>query len=169
MSYINPEVEIFPVHATLWQVKNIFTDNALDIFNMTFNPDTIWKMDRPLARLSFDGDLKGPISRIGEELATTVGNTIGQPVEYRAGKVFIDLPGSEVPRHFDDTAITVMAQFYIGKYNYPVPGTLFLEPFIYTVPYEFNCGYINLNADKKMHQSPFIKSGIRTSVGYQFI
>jgi hypothetical protein len=169
MTYINPDIQAVSVHSTLWQVKNVFTSHALGMIALSWEHDTIWKMDRPLSRLSFDGEQGGPLSLIGNELAGVVSNIIDKKVKYATGKVFVDLPGSQVPRHYDDPSITVMSQFYLDNNSiYPIPGTTFLEPFVHTIPYEFNCGYINLNADKKIHQSPILKHVIRTSVGYQF-
>lgn len=170
MNYINSSLETSIVHSTLWHVKNVFTPLALEKIAGCWEHNTIWRMDRPLSRISFDEQQGGPLSLIGDELSHVVSDLIGKKVKYATGKVFIDFPGSQVPRHFDDPSITVMSQFYIDKnQQYPIPGTTFLEPFVHTIPYEFNCGYINLNADKKTHQSPLLKNVIRTSVGYQFL
>ena len=170
MNFINPDLKIIKIHDTLWEVKQIFTEEALSIFDSCFDNDYKWNMDRRLERLS----LKFPIeedlfSPIGAQLADTVSNTIEQEVIYACAKIFLDLPNSHVPKHSDSDQIYVMSQVYLGKNNNNlIPGTQFLEPIIHTVNYENNCGYFNLNTDKKIHQSLHVKNDYRLSIGFQF-
>jgi hypothetical protein len=169
MPNINPDIKITKIHDTLWEIDDVFTAGFLDTVPQYFAYSGIWFMDRPLARLSFphSNDLD-PFHDLGNELAVIVANTVGRPIHYRKAKIFLDLPGSEVPIHRDADDIDVMAQVYLQKSQHPVPGTMFLEPAPHTVQYGYNRGYFNLNTDKKAHQSPFITNGYRTSMGFQF-
>lgn len=170
MNFINPNLEVIKIHNTLWEVKQIFTEDALSFFDSCFDSERRWNMDRRLERLSLpcpgEEDLFYPI---GTQLAETVSNTIGQKVNYATSKLFLDLPKSHVPKHSDADQIYVMSQVYLGKNNDNfIPGTEFLEPVVHTVNYENNCGYFNLNTDKKSHQSVNVMNDYRLSVGFQF-
>lgn len=166
---INPNVTVVSIHSTLWEVKNVFTDSYLAHLDQFFEHGNAWHMDRRLARMSHPvGNDEDPFWPAGEAMSALVTQAVGQPVQYRKAKLFLDLPGSEVPKHTDASDIDVMTQIYLKKSDHPVPGTMFLEPYIHTVKYEYNCGYFNLNTDRKIHQSPFVINGYRTSMGFQF-
>ena len=166
---INSDIKVVRIHDSLWEVKHVFTDAYLAHLGQFFEYGHAWNMDRRLARLSYPvGNDDDPFWSAGEELSKIVGDTVGQQIQYRKAKLFLDLPGSEVPKHSDANDIDVMSQIYLLKSDHPMPGTMFLEPIIHTVKYEYNCGYLNLNTDKKIHQSPFVINGYRTSIGFQF-
>ena len=166
-STLNPNLEIVRIHDTLAEIKNVFSQETLDLIDGYFEHDHEWLMDRRLARLSYptSNDVD-PFNAIGLDmcaLANEVYNSAN--LIYRKSKLFLDLPGSEVPKHSDANDIGLMSQVYLRNSNHPIPGTIFLEPFIHTVKYEYNCGYLNLNFDKKIHQSGFLINGYRTSFG----
>lgn len=166
---INPNIEIIRIHSSLWEVKQVFAKAYLDYLDQFFEYGNNWHMDRRLARLSYPvGNDEDPFWAAGEALSPVVAQAVGNTVQYRKAKLFLDLPGSEVPKHKDANDIDVMTQVYLKKSDHPVPGTMFLEPYLHTVKYEYNCGYFNLNTDKKIHQSPFVINGYRTSMGFQF-
>jgi hypothetical protein len=169
MLHINPNIQIHQIHSTLWEIHDVFTTEFLDSIQQYFDYGTGWHMDRRLARLSYPiGNDQDPFSDAGHELSRIVGNTVSREILYRKAKIFLDLPGSEVPKHKDADNIDVMCQVYLMKSDHPIPGTMFLEPIPHTVKYKFNCGYFNLNTDRKIHQSPFLINGYRTSMGFQF-
>ena len=169
MLHINTNIQVHQIHSTLWEIHDVFTTEFLDSIQQYFDYGTGWHMDRRLARLSYPiGNDQDPFSDVGWEMAPIVSATVGQEILYRKAKIFLDLPGSEVPRHSDADNIDVMSQVYLMKSDHPVPGTMFLEPVLHTVKYRYNCGYLNLNTDRKIHQSPFLINGYRTSLGFQF-
>ena len=169
MPQLNPDIQITQIHSTLWEIAEVFTPEFLDQIQQYFEHGTEWHMDRPLSRLSYPiGNDQDPFSEVGWEMAPMVSATIGRDILYRKAKIFLDLPGSEVPRHSDADNIDVMSQVYLLKSDRPIPGTMFLEPVLHTVKYRYNCGYLNLNTDRKIHQSPFLINGYRTSLGFQF-
>ena len=166
---LNKNLQVINIHEFLWEVKEIFSKECLDFLDQFFEYGNEWHMDRKLARLSYPvGNDNDPFWAVGEAVKNLVINTIGHDCRYRKAKLFLDLPGSEVPRHSDAEDIDVMTQVYLKHSDHPIPGTMFLEPFIHTVKYEYNCGYFNLNTDRKIHQSPFLINGYRTSMGFQF-
>ena len=170
MQYLNPNLEVIPIHGSLWEIKNVFTQECLDFIDGFFEHGHNWHMDRRLQRMSFPTSNElSPFLDLGQELCAVAKAAVGRDLRYRVAKLFLDIPGSEVPRHSDADDIVVMSQIYLRKSNHPIPGTMFLEPTIHTVQYEYNCGYFNLNTDKKIHQSPFLINGYRTSIGFQFI
>jgi len=170
MHYLNPDIDVNVPFDTLWEINSVFTQETLDWLDTFFEHGYHWHMDRRLARMSYPvGNDEDPFRELGLEMAELCRQTTGLDVEYRKAKLFLDLPGSEVPRHRDATDISIMSQVYLMKSNHPIPGTTFMEPITHTVKYEQNCGYFNLNADLKTHQSGFLTNGYRTSIGFQFV
>lgn len=166
---INSDVTVTQIHSSLWEIENVFTAEFLHSLQQYFDYGTEWHMDRRLARLSYPiGNDDDPFRDMGWNMASWISGIIAQPIHYRKAKLFLDLPGSEVPRHSDADNIDVMSQVYLMKSDHPIPGTMFLEPVLHTVKYRYNCGYLNLNTDRKIHQSPFLINGYRTSLGMQF-
>ena len=164
---LNPDLEIVIIHSTLAEIKNVFTTATLELIDGYFEHDHEWLMDRRLARLSYPtrNDID-PFKEIGQDMCSLANEVYANSnLIYRKAKLFLDLPGSEVPKHSDADDIGLMSQVYLRNSNHPIPGTIFLEPFIHTVKYEYNCGYLNLNFDKKIHQSGFLINGYRTSFG----
>lgn len=170
--HISPNIEIIQVHPTLYEIKNVFTQDYLDLIDTRLEYGFLWNMDRKLQRLSHSGieeNNMDPFYHSGAELASLVSKVVNKKLSYRIAKLFLDLPGSEVPRHNDANDIAVMLQVYLYGTGPKVPGTCFLEPMFHNVDFEYNCGYININTDKKYHLSPTVHRGYRTSIGYQFI
>jgi hypothetical protein len=169
MPNINSDIKITQIHSTLWEIQDVLTEECLADLQRYFDYGTEWHMDRKLSRLSHPiGNDQDPFRDLGFEFAPVVAQAIGQEIWYRKAKLFLDLPGSEVPLHSDADNIDVMSQVYLMKSDHPVPGTMFLQPVLHTVKYRYNCGYLNLNTDRKIHQSPFVINGYRTSLGFQF-
>lgn len=169
MSLINPNIKIQQIHSTLWEIYDVFTQEFLASLQQHFDHGTEWCMDRPLARLSYPiGNDQDPFTDVGQELAPWVSAAVGQQINYRKAKIFLDLPGSEVPIHRDADNIDVMSQVYLMDVDRPMPGTMFMEPIPHTVKYRYNSGYLNLNTDRKIHRSAFLHQGYRTSLGFQF-
>ena len=176
--HISPNIEIIQVHSTLYEIKNVFTQDYLDLIDTRLEYGFLWNMDRKLQRLSHSGieenvltdkNAMDPFYHAGAELEPLVSKLANEKLSYRIAKLFLDLPGSEVPRHHDNNDIAVMLQVYLYASGPKVPGTCFLEPMFNNVDFEYNCGYININTDKKYHLSPTVHRGYRSSIGYQFI
>jgi hypothetical protein len=170
MKYINPDCQPKAVHASLWQMHHVF---APDFFQKLpeWYQGTRWNMDRALARLSwpcfpYEHNVD-PLQDIGQEMAELVSQALGRPVRYTMAKLFLDLPGSSVPLHTDANTIDIMAQVYLSDTDWPLPGTVFEEPWPHTVKYQYNCGYFSINQDQKLHQSGVVNGVCRNSMGFQ--
>lgn len=169
MQLLNPNASHIKVHDTLFCTYDVLSQPALDHINQYLEFGHQWHMDRRLARLSFpSGNDIHPFTDIGEQMADFVSEVMHERVLYRTAKIFLDLPGSEVPLHCDADNIGVMSQVYLSQSDHPIPGTTFLQPYPYTVPFKYNCGYLNDNRDRKIHKSGFLINGYRLSIGFQF-
>lgn len=166
MQFINQAIEIVQVHPTLYEINNVFNDEFLADIDARCEHGLTWAMDRRLARLSqTDHDF---FEQSGREFQTLLSDLAGQEVWYRIGKLFLDLPGAEVPLHSDANDIDIMTQVYLHGTAPNLPGTTFLEPVIHSVKNNYNCGYINFNSDKKKHQSTHVVGGYRLTTAFQF-
>ena len=170
MTYINPAATLVPIHHSLWEMHDVFLP---EFFNALpdYHNQTRWNMDRALARLSwpcfpYENNLD-PLQQLGTEMAQLVSRALSREVHYSMAKLFLDLPGSCVPLHSDSDRIDIMAQVYITQTDWPLPGTVFEQPWPHTVQYRYNCGYFNLNQDRKLHHSGQVTGVCRSSVGFQ--
>lgn len=169
MNYINTAASVESVHSTLYTTHNVLSQDALSMIDGYLGHGHVWLMDRPMARLSLPpGNDEDPFHDVGQEMAAWVSHVFNQKVQYRKAKLFLDLPGSEVPLHKDADNIDVMSQIYLSHSDHPIPGTTFMEPYPFTVPFRYNCGYLNDNQDRKTHRSGFLINGYRLSIGFQF-
>jgi hypothetical protein len=169
MNYINVDAVSTPVHPTLFTTENVLSQSALDLIQEYCGHGHVWHMDRPMARLSLPpGNDEDPFEHIGHDMAAWVSDVFRSEVRYRKAKLFLDLPGSEVPLHKDADNIDIMSQVYLTHSDHPIPGTTFMEPYPFTVPFQYNSGYLNDNRDRKTHRSGFVINGYRLSIGFQF-
>lgn len=170
MSTLNPQRSAQQIHATLWEIHDVFTDQALADLSQHYAAGTIWHMDRDLARLSYPYDLsQDPLESLGQQFSAWISELLARGISYRRAKIFLDLPGSHVPRHRDAPDIDIMCQVYLTSSDLPLPGTVFREPTWHTVPYRRNHGYVNINTDLKTHESPASRNGLRASLGFQLL
>lgn len=171
MNIINPGARAQQIHSTLWTIHDVFTEDFLADLDRHFSAGTVWHMDRDFARLSYPADPNHDHEFVdaGNIFSDWVSTVLSKPVVYQTAKLFLDLPDSHVPVHSDAADIDIMSQIYLMDTHRALPGTVFMEPVICTVPYRRNSGYININTDLKKHMSPRVVDSVRTSLAFQLL
>ena len=167
MTYLNPNVELVKFSETLYNVKNIFTDDALAYLESHYFHPYTWQFDRssgtrmvhPLNQ-NYDDNI---VMIFVQEFKQFLLERFDQKYETQETKLFFDTRGYTTSSHFDHPNIGLMMQIYLQAECIGAPGTSFHLEKIYNIKNIKNQGYINFNTDAKIHESYCLPDGVRRS------
>ena len=159
------------IHDTLFELYDVFTDEALEYFYNFYRYGDEWTFVTPFTRLfrNLSCDSTSDFYTGKLELEKYLSQVIGRDLKIRVAKLFFDTVSYQTSPHFDHPNITAMVQIYFKSPNPLCPGTLFFEPEIHLIRYQENCGYVNLNHDLKVHQSNQLSKDYRCSLALQLV
>lgn len=167
--WVNPDCKILAVHPTLHRFDNVFLPEALEFFHNYFRNGANWQFVTPFTRLFRDLSCHSDSEfyQCKQELEQLLLARDVCDLQIRAAKLFFDATTYETTPHADHIDIAAMMQIYLHTPTLQCPGTLFLDPVPYLIPFVENTGYINFNHDQKQHQSNILARGTRASLGLQ--
>lgn len=157
MNHIRSDLEIQKIHDSLYKVHGVFNEDTLcwlkTFFDYNNRFDVDWQFQGPFTRLLYPKLITDPVfSSIINEWQTVIAKIYDQPLQPMQAKLWLDLPGHRFLEHRDSADIKVMTQIYLWSNDESVtPGTTFLEPEVISIPFKYNCGYININDPQKLH------------------
>jgi len=167
LPYLNPHVELVRYSDTLYNVKNIFTDETLEYLESHYFYPHTWQFDQTSGRrmvhyLNQNGN-DNIVTTFVQEFKQFLLERFNQKYETQETKLFFDTRGYRTSSHFDHPNIGLMMQVYLQSECIGGPGTSFHLEKIYNMKLIRNNGYINFNTDAKQHESYYLPDGVRRS------